>query len=234
MKAYKIFNNDFTCNNFQYEVGKTYTCDNPVLCSSGFHACINPTYCLDYYSPIQSNKFAIVELDGIILGLEDKKQCANKITITKELSFIEFIEEIKSFTIKSEGINRSNGINKSDGINESFGINDSNSINGSLFVSKINPKSLFFNVEISDERMNTIKNKLTELLGSWTPTYNNLTSLYLKSGNDWKSTPIKNAKELQKKEAWIGMPENAIDFLKSQPEWDAQIFFEVTGMKILN
>ena len=40
MKAYKLFNNNWTCNGFQYEVGKIYEIKGDIaLCSKGFHAC---------------------------------------------------------------------------------------------------------------------------------------------------------------------------------------------------
>ena len=70
------------------------------------------------------------------------------------------------------------------------------------------------------------------MLSGYIPTFNNLKSLYLKSDGDWTKTPITNAKELQIKEAWEGMPIKAIEYLKSLPEFDAKIFLEVTGIEI--
>ena len=38
MKGYKVFNSDWTCRGFQYEVGKTYEEDvKPECCERGFH-----------------------------------------------------------------------------------------------------------------------------------------------------------------------------------------------------
>ena len=39
MKAYKGFNNDMTCRDFQYTEGGEYETDKAKLCESGFHAC---------------------------------------------------------------------------------------------------------------------------------------------------------------------------------------------------
>jgi len=92
VKAYKVFNSDWTCNNFQYEVGKTYSIKGkPIMCEIGFHACIKVQDCFSYYSFDPDNKVAEVELSGIILGLDGEKQCAQKITIIKELKWSDML-----------------------------------------------------------------------------------------------------------------------------------------------
>ena len=50
MKAYKVFNSDWTCRGFQYKVGETYNFDGEIeLCGRGFHACENVVDCFNYY-----------------------------------------------------------------------------------------------------------------------------------------------------------------------------------------
>lgn len=50
MKGYKVFKHDWTCRDFQYEVGKTYKHDGPLkICRSGFHFCRNVDDCFNYY-----------------------------------------------------------------------------------------------------------------------------------------------------------------------------------------
>ena len=40
MKGYKIFDADWKCRGFQYEVGKTYETKEKIsLCNAGFHFC---------------------------------------------------------------------------------------------------------------------------------------------------------------------------------------------------
>ena len=73
---------------------------------------------------------------------------------------------------------------------------------------------------------------LQKKLNGWTPTFNNLKSLYLKSGSDWKLTPIPNAKEISKKEAWGSMPKEAIEYIKSLEEFDKDMFEEITGIEV--
>jgi hypothetical protein len=92
MKAYKVFNSDWTCRGFKYEVGKTYSIkEQPVMCERGFHACKKVADCFNYYSFNPENKVAEVELSGNVLGENEDKQCASKITIIKELSWGEML-----------------------------------------------------------------------------------------------------------------------------------------------
>ncbi len=40
VKGYKVFNKDWTCMGFQYEVEKHYEMDEkPVVCERGYHFC---------------------------------------------------------------------------------------------------------------------------------------------------------------------------------------------------
>jgi hypothetical protein len=97
MKAYKVFDQNWKCRDFQYEVGKTYRLENageliePKMCERGFRACKKVNHCFSYYNFDVKNKIAEVELEGTILGLEEDKQCSNIITILKEVSWLEML-----------------------------------------------------------------------------------------------------------------------------------------------
>ena len=85
MKAYKGFNRDMTCRNFQFEAGKTYEEENAKLCDSGFHACVDPLDCFNYYHPGQS-VYREVELDDNgERHTDDSEVCGKKITIGAEI-----------------------------------------------------------------------------------------------------------------------------------------------------
>ena len=93
MRAYKVFNPDWTCRGFQYEVGKTYRIDGKVeMCENGFHACKKLVDCFQYYRFDPNNKVAEVELSGDILGENENKQCSSVITIVKELTWHEVLD----------------------------------------------------------------------------------------------------------------------------------------------
>ena len=82
MKAYKGFNKDMTCRNFQYREGGEYETDRAEVCESGFHACENPLDCFAYYHPAEGSIFHEVELGGDIQrGDGDTKCAATKIRI---------------------------------------------------------------------------------------------------------------------------------------------------------
>ena len=87
VKGYKVFQPDWTCRDFQYEVGKTYHHEGSIgLCSSGFHFCERLVDCFNYYSFNPENKVAeIVATDEVIKG--DDKSVTNNIEIVRELSW---------------------------------------------------------------------------------------------------------------------------------------------------
>jgi hypothetical protein len=89
--AYKAFDKDLKCRDFQFEVGKTYEHDGKVeACKSGFHACLRPLDVLGYYPP--TSRFAVVELSGeVSTHDEDSKIAAAKLTVKAEVGLSEII-----------------------------------------------------------------------------------------------------------------------------------------------
>ncbi len=89
--AYKAFDKDLKCRDFQFEVGKTYEHTGPVkACSSGFHACLRPLDVLAYYPP--TSRFAVVEVAGeVSTDDEGSKIAAAKLTVKAEIGLPEII-----------------------------------------------------------------------------------------------------------------------------------------------
>ena len=94
MKGYKVFNSDWTCRKFKYEVGKTYEHKGVInLCQEGFHFCKKLIDCFNYYSFDPKNKVAEIEAEGEIIERTDK--CVtSKITIIKELTWYEVLDYV--------------------------------------------------------------------------------------------------------------------------------------------
>ena len=76
MKAYKGFNKDMTCQDFQYTEGGEFETDKAKLCESGFHACENPLDCLNYYSLNDGCVCHEVEVSGDIEKANDDSKVA--------------------------------------------------------------------------------------------------------------------------------------------------------------
>lgn len=94
MKGYKVFNPDWTCRGYQFEVGKTFTEDvTPVCCDKGFHFCTKVADCFEYYTFSPNNKVAEVEaLGDIDTGISDSKCSTNKIHIIREITWQEVLD----------------------------------------------------------------------------------------------------------------------------------------------
>ena len=85
MKAYKGFDKDLKCREFQYELGQEYRESEAALCRKGFHACENPLDTFRYYPPTDS-RYCEVEIDDNgQRNSEDSKVCGEKIKIVSEI-----------------------------------------------------------------------------------------------------------------------------------------------------
>ena len=105
--AYKGFDKNLKCRDFQYEVGKEYEIDGKIeCCRHGFHACENPLEVWDHYEMIGS-RFAQVEQSGTIdRDASSTKVCSSHIKIKAELKLADIInlgvEWLKDITSPSK------------------------------------------------------------------------------------------------------------------------------------
>ena len=90
--GYKVFNSDWSCRDFQYEIGKTYELEGELkVCENGFHYCNKLIDCFNYYDFNPKNKVAIIEAIGNIE--EEESKCAtDKIKIVKEITWLQVLE----------------------------------------------------------------------------------------------------------------------------------------------
>ena len=90
--AYKGFDENLKCRDYQYEIGKTFEHKGKVkACESGFHACEYPLDVFSYYPPT-SSRFAIVKMHGeTSKDSDDTKIASAKITIETEIKLPEMI-----------------------------------------------------------------------------------------------------------------------------------------------
>ena len=95
LRAFKAFNKDWTCREFQYEVGESYHQDGEIkCCKNGFHACCNPLSVFNYYYGYLDNlHFAEVELSGDMdWDFTNEKTAASDIRIIRELTVSELMD----------------------------------------------------------------------------------------------------------------------------------------------
>jgi len=93
VRGFKVFNPDWTCRHFQYEVGKIFEEDvEPSCCDRGFHFCLKASDCFNYYRFDSNNKVAeVVALRAVDYSGDDSKACTNKIQIVREIPWQELL-----------------------------------------------------------------------------------------------------------------------------------------------
>ena len=96
VRGYKVFNPDWTCRGFQYEVEKNYEMDEtPIVYERGYHFCKRLIDCYDYYTFSPENKVAEVTAYGEI-DTKGNKQCTNKIRIEREISWKKVLDAVNT------------------------------------------------------------------------------------------------------------------------------------------
>lgn len=107
--GFKVFNPDWTCRGFQYEVGKSYFHQGEIeLCFAGFHFCKSLHQCFNYYEFDPSNKVAEVEAWGrVFIGSDN--MVSNNIRIVKELTWNEVFDRLNSGRGNSGRMNAGSG-----------------------------------------------------------------------------------------------------------------------------
>ena len=112
IKGYKVFNPDWTCKGKQYTCPGTFEEDvNPSVCNVGMHFCKSAADCFRYYDFDPNNHVAEVIAHGTVAEGEDK--CAtNKLEIVREIPWAEVLEIVntgKACTGRCNSGNRNSG-----------------------------------------------------------------------------------------------------------------------------
>ena len=101
-KAYKVFENDWICRNYDYKrngnvIGEIYEMDGEIeICERGFHYCPKLVNCFNYYDFNSNNKVAEIEILGDIKNDGNDKEVTNKFKIIRELSWHEVLELVNT------------------------------------------------------------------------------------------------------------------------------------------
>ena len=102
MKAYKGFDEDLKCKDFQYEIGKTYEEPTAELCEKGFHACEYPLDVFEYYAPGNMSRYCEVDLDDVSdkKSNKDSKRCGKKIAVKAEIGIAGLVKAAVKYTME--------------------------------------------------------------------------------------------------------------------------------------
>ena len=89
-----------------------------------------------------------------------------------------------------------------------------------------------FNKKTSISRINEVISQINSKRNNWYPKFTNAFKLYEENGKKWEYVPAPKIVEVDNKTAYADMPKELIDYFKKLPEFDAEIFKEITGLEI--
>ena len=236
VKGYKVFNPDWTCRGFQYEVGKIFEEDvKPSCCDRGFHFCEKAADCFSYYSFNSENRVAEVIALGEV-DTDGKKSCTNKIQIVREIPWQELLTIVntgKDCTGLCNTGNRNTG-------NRNTGDWNKSSFNTGCFnteeqkITLFNkPSDITYNDWLrSDARY--LLNQIPKDVVEWV--YEEDMTDEEKAANPTYETTGGYLKVLNESECgqlwWGSLSDFQKNYIKSIPNFDAEIFEQCTGIKV--
>ena len=246
VKGYKVFNPDWTCRGFQYEVGKIFEEDvKPSCCDRGFHFCKKAADCFSYYSFNSKNKVAEVIALGEV-DTDGKKSYTNKIQIVREIPWQELLtivnigKDCTGFcnTGNCNTGNRNTG-NRNTG-NCNTGDWNKSSFNTGCFNTE-EPKIMLFNKpsdmtyrEWIDSDARYLLNQIPKDVVEWV--YEEDMTDEEKVANPTYETTGGYLKLLDESECgqlwWGSLSDFQKNYIRSIPNFDAEIFEQCTGIKV--
>jgi hypothetical protein len=248
VKGYKVFNPDWTCQGFKYEVGKTYELTGELrICSNGFHFCKRASDCFNYYPFDSKNKVAEVIARGNIME-DGNKCCTNKVEIVREIPWQELL------TIVNEGLNNTglrNTGNRNTGDGNAGNWNtgdrntgecntgDWNATNYSCGVFCTEPQKILIFDKPSDWTLKDWRNSEAYYLLSqiqtvfWvnssdmTPEEKELHPEHETTGGFLKTVHLTEAAE----KWWSELSDREKQVIRDIPNFDADKFYKITGIR---
>ena len=258
MQGYKVFEPDWTCRGFQYAVGETFEEDvTPSCCNRGFHFCTELKDCFNYYSFDPNNKVAEIEALGEIDAEADgSKHCTNKIKIVREISWEEVLKMVNMGKANAGLCNSGdwnsgdwNSGNRNSGDWNSGNRNSGNRNSGDW--NKTNFSSGCFNTKESkilmfnkpsdwtfrdwwNSEARYLLNKIQHNVLEWIWS-DGMTDEEKEQHPEYETTGG-YLKELDESECgqiwWNSLSDHEKDVIKSLPNFDSEIFEQVTGVHI--
>ena len=226
--GYKIFPHDWVSKGYDYKdkkgnvLGTIHKVDGEISeCNWGLHFSRLPHNCFNFYESVQWNKFAKVEAYGEIKESEDgNKTVAQILKIVEVYSFDEFVKLIQKELQKDLS-----GGNDIRGGNDIFYCAKCEGVSRCILCFDYTGKLSIFNKRVDEKRFEEVRNRIREF--DWYPRFNNAEAL--KGNLEWYETNIPAIVNVPNKDAWALMPKALEEYIKSMPEYDAEIFAKITG-----
>lgn len=225
IKGFKVFNPDWTCRGFQYKVGETFVHNGNIeMCGAGFHFCRKASDCFNYYNFNSQNKVAEVEALGLVETQGDK-------SVTDKIKIIREIEWSELLTIVNDGKNCTGLQNTGDWNSTNYSTGFFNSVEQNIFL---------FNKPTSMSRDKICSLKGIQILNwnfenSWWIYSVNMSDdekksnpTYETTGGYLKTVDFKTACKMM----WENLSENERQEVMKLPNFDSNIFYEITGIII--
>ena len=233
MKGYKVFNSDWTCRGFQFEVGKVFEEDvTPVCCDKGFHFCTKASDCFSYYKFDPNNKVAEVEALGEIdSNDEDSKCCTNKIKIVREINWQEVLELV-NLGKACTGLCNSGDCNSGDWNKTCFSNGCFNTESPKIYLFN-KPSNWNYSDWLNSDARYILMNCPSNVL-SWiweddmTDEEKEQHPEYLATGGFLKHIEEETGRQMW----WDGLSDVQKDSVMQLPNFDKDIFKEITGISI--
>ena len=249
IKGYKVTDSEMKCRGFEYSLNKEYTHKGKVvICKSGFHFCKKLEDCFTYYDFKHTNRVFEVEGYGDY-DFNDDKVTVEKIKFIRELNWFEVLSLVNKGQGNS-GLGNSGHYNSGDRNSGNRNSGDRNSGNrnsgnrNSGDYNSGNYNSGVFNTNEPNARLfnKEYDKKLSEL---------NIPYIYLPL-NEWVSESEMTAEEKENnpkfyvlkgylkklsyeeawKVAWENLQKDEKEKFTSLPNFDKDIFFEITGVQL--
>ena len=231
VKGYKVFNPDWTCRGFQYEVGKIFEEDvKPSCCDRGFHFCKKAADCFSYYSFNSENKVAEVIALGEV-DTDGKKSCTNKIQIVREIPWQELLTIVNTGK-DCTGLCNTGDWNTGDWNKSSFNTGCFNTEEQKIMLFN-KPSDMTYNDWLrSDARY--LLNQIPKDVVEWV--YEEDMTDEEKVANPTYETTGGYLKVLDESECgqlwWGSLSDFQKNYIRSIPNFDAEIFEQCTGIKV--
>ena len=227
--GFKVFNPDWTCspngNTKQYacpgkfeEEGELYICDH------GMHFCQTAADCFNYYDFDSNNKVAEVIAYGEVLT-EDDKSCTNKLEIVREITWDEVLRTVNL------GKNCTGRCNTGDWNKSSFNTGCFNTVEQKIMLFNKQSDMTYRDWCKSDARylLNQIPKDVVEWIYS-----DNMTDEEKEQHPTYKTTDgyLKKLDETECGQLWWdSLSNHQKNIIKAIPNFDAEIFFQCTGIR---